>query len=76
VIARLQHRLADHQLTYQGRSFQSTLTAGIVLFDPHSDAAMPLDALLQRADEALYAAKQRGGNAIALAPASAASAPT
>jgi len=76
VIARLQHRLADHQLTYQGRSFHSTLTAGIVLFDPHSDAAITLDALLQRADEALYAAKQRGGNAIALAPASAASAPT
>ncbi len=75
VISRLQHRLADHQITYQGRSFSSSLSAGIVLFDPQVDAAITLDALLQRADEALYAAKQKGGNAIAASPKPAAPAP-
>jgi diguanylate cyclase (GGDEF)-like protein len=68
VVDRLRRKLAETKLSYQDRTFHSTLTAGIVLFNPHTDAAQTLDSLLQRADEALYAAKQSGGNNIVLAP--------
>jgi diguanylate cyclase (GGDEF)-like protein len=68
VVDRLRAKLADTKLSYQGRTFRSTLTAGIVLFNPRTDAAQTLDSLLQRADEALYAAKLTGGNNVGLAP--------
>ncbi len=68
VVDRLRDKLAGTAFTYQGHDFRSTLTAGIALFNPHLDAAQTLDTLLQRADEALYAAKQSGGNRIGLAP--------
>jgi diguanylate cyclase (GGDEF)-like protein len=70
VVDRLRHKLAETRITAQGHTFRCTLTAGIVAFNPHTDTAQTLDALLQRADEALYAAKQGGGNTIVLAPAS------
>lgn len=69
VVDRLRHKLAETRISTQGAIFRCTLTAGLVAFNPHTDAAQTLDSLLQRADEALYVAKQGGGNTVAVAPA-------
>lgn len=50
-----------------------TASIGIALSDPAR--AEPLDALLQRADSAMYAAKRHGRAAVALAPAAESGAP-
>lgn len=68
VVERLRHKLADTRLAYQGRPFRVTLSAGLVLYDPSTAAAQSLDSLLQRADEALYAAKHTGGDRSVEAP--------
>jgi diguanylate cyclase (GGDEF)-like protein/PAS domain S-box-containing protein len=56
---RLCKALADEPLRIDGENISITLSIGIALFDPTIPS---LDALLQQADQALYAAKQAGRN--------------
>ncbi|MCC7358626.1 MAG: GGDEF domain-containing protein [Anaerolineales bacterium] len=62
IVERLRHKRADTTLSIRGRPLRVTFSAGIALYDPNTAAAQSLDSLLQRADEALYAAKNTGGN--------------
>lgn len=58
---RIRMRLAGQPIEYGGQSIAVTVSTGVALLestDPHADA------VLARADEALYRAKQRGRNRI------------
>jgi diguanylate cyclase (GGDEF)-like protein len=61
---RVRMALAGLALTHQDRAFNITASIGVAA----AHGAMELAAVLQRADEALYAAKAAGRNRVVLAP--------
>jgi diguanylate cyclase len=62
VLARLQQLMSKSPLEYEGRKINTTFSAGIATLHPDENG----HALLRRADEALYAAKNSGRNLIKL----------
>ena len=62
VLARLQQLMSKSPLEYEGRQINTTFSAGIATLRPEENG----HALLRRADEALYAAKNSGRNLIKL----------
>jgi diguanylate cyclase len=62
VLARLQQLMSKSPLEYEGRKINTTFSAGIATLRPEENG----HALLRRADEALYAAKNSGRNLIKL----------
>jgi diguanylate cyclase len=63
VIGRLQQLMSKSPLHYEGRQINTTFSAGIATLRPDENG----HALLRRADEALYSAKNGGRNLIRLA---------
>lgn len=59
-VQRLQRSLAHRVLTVQDRRVPVHFSAGLAQWQPGDDA----DALLRRADDALYAAKRQGKNRV------------
>ena len=64
VLGRLQQVMARTPLNYEGKQINTTFSAGIATLKPDENG----HALLRRADDAVYAAKNAGRNAIKLAP--------
>ena len=64
VLGRLQQVMARAPLKYEGKKINTTLSAGVATLRPDENG----HALLRRADDAVYAAKNSGRNAIWLAP--------
>ena len=62
VLGRLQHMMARTPLTYEGKKITATFSAGIATLKTDENG----HCLLRRADEAVYAAKKAGRNAIRL----------
>jgi diguanylate cyclase len=62
VLARLQQLMSKSPLEYEGRKINTTFSAGIATLHPDENG----HALLRRADEALYVAKNSGRNLIKL----------
>ncbi|MCQ4286465.1 diguanylate cyclase [Pseudomonas stutzeri] len=60
----IRQRFAELRFHAGGQTFNVTLSAGISATDGHSNAST----LLERADQALYAAKHQGRNQIAITP--------
>ncbi len=63
---RLRVRIGDLPHSSNGETVRCTASFGIAAFLP-SEAPLQVDALLQRADEALYAAKHAGRNRVSVA---------
>ncbi len=63
VLGRLQHLMARTPLAYEGKKISATFSAGIATLKADENG----HALLRRADEAVFAAKRAGRNAIRLA---------
>ena len=63
VLGRLQQVMARTPLNYEGKQINTTFSAGIATLKPDENG----HALLRRADDAVYAAKNAGRNAIKLA---------
>ncbi len=63
VLARLQQLMSKSPLTFEGKQINTTFSAGIATLRGDENG----HALLRRADEALYAAKNGGRNAIKVA---------
>ncbi|GGY04933.1 sensor domain-containing diguanylate cyclase [Paludibacterium paludis] len=59
---RLQNAVADSRIQWRDTAIQCTLSAGVAQYSPQCDAS--LDALIERADVALFEAKSRGRNCI------------
>ncbi len=64
VLGRLQQLMASTPLVYEGRRIQATFSAGVATLRADENG----HALLRRADEALYGAKDSGRNIIRVAP--------
>jgi len=62
VIERIREVLATSPIVFQGEAYKISISSGITGINQWTDT---LDDLLNRADEALYKAKQAGGNCIA-----------
>ncbi|MDX9873899.1 MAG: diguanylate cyclase [Spongiibacteraceae bacterium] len=65
VIERIRTEFARHPTHFEGTLIPHTFSAGVTRILP--DAAQPLSTVLQRADQALYAAKAAGRNRVKLA---------
>lgn len=65
VMERFLHTLGDMDMDVGTQNVRITATAGVAQQQPGED----LDALLARADTALYAGKEAGRNRVVLAPA-------
>jgi diguanylate cyclase len=63
VLGRLQHVMARTPLSHEGRKINTTFSAGVATLKSDENG----HALLRRADDAVYAAKNAGRNAIKLA---------
>ncbi|MDP2833089.1 MAG: GGDEF domain-containing protein [Pseudomonadota bacterium] len=63
VLGRLQQMMARSPLHYEGKQINTTFSAGVATLKPDENG----HALLRRADDAVYAAKNAGRNAIKLA---------
>ena len=61
VCKRIRLALAEQPIDLDGRSVLVTMSAGIVALDPENECES-VDALLSRADKALYQAKAAGRN--------------
>ncbi|OQP01838.1 GGDEF domain-containing protein [Geobacillus sp. 44B] len=64
VIERLRNDLSAHLIQTDGQQISCTFSGGIVEIN---DPSKPLEYWLEMADQALYAAKQQGGNCITVA---------
>ncbi len=62
VLGRLQQLMARTPLNYEGKQINTTFSAGVATLKPEENG----HALLRRADDAVYAAKNAGRNAIRL----------
>ena len=61
VADRLRQRVEAHSVDFEGCPIRCTVSAGVAAMD---DGVADLDALMKRADQALYAAKAAGRNRI------------
>jgi len=61
---RLRLLISKHVISFNGVSVQMTISAGTAVFDPEKDS---LDDLINRADGALYKAKNSGKNCLEIA---------
>jgi diguanylate cyclase (GGDEF)-like protein len=64
IIGRLQHNLATHPCLHANQSLPITFSAGIAARAPHEQQGT----VINRADEAMYRAKQAGKNRVFTAP--------
>ncbi len=62
---RIRERVAQAGFEWEGRSVRVTVSVGMAALDPSHDS---LGALIQNADEALYAAKHAGRNCVRTVP--------
>lgn len=61
VAARLCHHVAAQSLEFEGKTIRITVSAGVAAMD---EGVTVIDALMARADQALYAAKSAGRNRV------------
>ena len=61
VAERLRGQVEQHHFEFQGQRIPCTISLGLACFEDHGD---PPEKLLDRADQALYAAKQQGRNRV------------
>jgi len=59
---RLRHRLSDTPIMQGGMSFPITASLGVAVFQPRTGVGV--NALIDFADQALYLAKEQGGNRV------------
>ena len=64
---RLRRTVEEHPLHLEGRPLSLTVSVGVSTL-PGGSPRLPLEKLLDRADQALYGAKRAGRNAVAGAP--------
>ncbi|MDD3287821.1 MAG: sensor domain-containing diguanylate cyclase [Alphaproteobacteria bacterium] len=65
VADRLRQHVADHPIKVEGKTLHCSLSIGVARLAPQDK---DIDALLQRADDAMYVAKNNGRNRIIVAP--------
>jgi diguanylate cyclase (GGDEF)-like protein len=64
---RIRERVAELRLEHRASTVAPYLTVSLGVATSHPDPGLPADALVTNADRALYSAKQRGRNRVALA---------
>lgn len=64
---RTRGHLAEQGFSFEGHEFQATLSAGVASWGPADSEVTSPDALLSRADRALYGAKSDGRDVVRLA---------
>ncbi len=62
IAERLRIAIGDHEFSGQKKALHVTISLGVAQYDPETDDGK--DRLIQRADEALYAAKEKGRNRV------------
>jgi two-component system cell cycle response regulator len=64
VCERLRKVIGEHRFEYKSSPFKVTVSVGVAMFNRHGDHS-PVN-LLEKADQALYQAKNSGGNKVAV----------
>jgi two-component system cell cycle response regulator len=64
VCERLRKVISEHPFEYQSSQFKITISVGVAVFNGHADQS-PVN-LFEKADQALYQAKNSGGNKVAV----------
>lgn len=64
VCERLRKVISEHPFEYQSSQFKVTISVGVAVFNGHADQS-PVN-LFEKADQALYQAKNSGGNKVAV----------
>ena len=60
---RIRHAVEQHRVHHEGHQLTVTISSGLALLDSEEEK----DALIRRADEALYRSKENGRNQVTLA---------